>query len=79
MLSNRNIKNVEKNKYRKQRKVKVLRDISLYLCGGAMVLADLGRKITTALRSLSNATVINEEVSKYFQSEFTSSGQLARR
>ncbi|XP_014663131.1 PREDICTED: signal recognition particle 54 kDa protein [Priapulus caudatus] len=27
-----------------------------------MVLADLGRKITTALRSLSNATVINEEV-----------------
>ena len=28
-----------------------------------MVLADLGRKITTALRSLSNATVINEEVS----------------
>ena len=30
-----------------------------------MVLADLGRKITTALRSLSNATVINEEVSEY--------------
>ena len=28
-----------------------------------MVLADLGRKITTALRSLSSATVINEEVS----------------
>lgn len=28
-----------------------------------MVLADLGRKITSALRSLSNATVINEEVS----------------
>ena len=27
-----------------------------------MVLADLGRKITVALRSLSNATVINEEV-----------------
>ena len=27
-----------------------------------MVLADLGRKITTALRSLSSATVINEEV-----------------
>jgi len=27
-----------------------------------MVLADLGRKITAALRSLSNATVINEEV-----------------
>jgi len=27
-----------------------------------MVLADLGRKITSALRSLSNATVINEEV-----------------
>ena len=27
-----------------------------------MVLADLGRKITTALRSLSTATVINEEV-----------------
>ena len=29
-----------------------------------MVLADLGRKITTALRSLSSATVINEEVRK---------------
>jgi intracellular sulfur oxidation DsrE/DsrF family protein len=29
-----------------------------------MVLADLGRKITSALRSLSNATVINEDVSK---------------
>ena len=28
-----------------------------------MVLADLGRKITTALRSLGSATVINEEVS----------------
>lgn len=28
-----------------------------------MVLADLGRKITTALRSLSNATIINEDVS----------------
>lgn len=28
-----------------------------------MVLADLGRKITSALRSLNNATVINEEVS----------------
>jgi len=27
-----------------------------------MVLADLGRKITAALRSLSSATVINEEV-----------------
>ena len=27
-----------------------------------MVLADLGRKITSALRLLSNATVINEEV-----------------
>lgn len=27
-----------------------------------MVLADLGRKITTALHSLSKATVINEEV-----------------
>lgn len=27
-----------------------------------MVLAELGRKITTALRSLNNATVINEEV-----------------
>uniref|UniRef100_A0A8C0BMY4 Uncharacterized protein n=1 Tax=Buteo japonicus TaxID=224669 RepID=A0A8C0BMY4_9AVES len=26
-----------------------------------MVLADLGRKITSALRSLSNATIINEE------------------
>ena len=30
-----------------------------------MVLADLGRKITTALRSLSSATVINEEVNFY--------------
>lgn len=29
-----------------------------------MVLADLGRKITSALRALSNATVINEEVRK---------------
>ena len=28
-----------------------------------MVLADLGKKITTALKSLSTATVINEEVS----------------
>lgn len=27
-----------------------------------MVLADLGRKITSALRSLGNATIINEEV-----------------
>lgn len=31
-----------------------------------MVLADLGRKITSALRSLSNATVINEEASISF-------------
>lgn len=29
-----------------------------------MVLADLGRKITSALRSLSNATIINEEVKR---------------
>lgn len=29
-----------------------------------MVLADLGRKITTALQSLSKATIINEEVNK---------------
>lgn len=29
-----------------------------------MVLADLGRKITTALQSLSRATIINEEVIK---------------
>lgn len=29
-----------------------------------MVLADLGRKITSALRSLSNATIINEEVTQ---------------
>ncbi|CAN7943098.1 unnamed protein product, partial [Ixodes pacificus] len=29
---------------------------------GKMVLADLGRKITNALRSLSNATIINKEV-----------------
>lgn len=27
-----------------------------------MVLADLGRKITSALQSLSKATIINEEV-----------------
>lgn len=27
-----------------------------------MVLADLGRKITTALQSLSRATIINEDV-----------------
>ena len=32
-----------------------------------MVLADLGRKITTALRGLSNATVINEEVIESFR------------
>jgi hypothetical protein len=31
-----------------------------------MVLADLGRKITSALKSLSNATIINEEVSAEF-------------
>lgn len=31
-----------------------------------MVLADLGRKITSALRSLSNATIINEEVRLVF-------------
>jgi len=30
-----------------------------------MVLADLGRKINNALRSLSNATIINEEVSLF--------------
>lgn len=30
-----------------------------------MVLADLGRKITTALQSLSKATIINEEVFTY--------------
>ena len=30
-----------------------------------MVLADLGRKINNALRSLSNATIINEEVSNF--------------
>lgn len=30
-----------------------------------MVLADLGRKITNALHSLSKATVINEDVSCY--------------
>lgn len=29
-----------------------------------MVLADLGRKITSALRSLSTATIINEEVTQ---------------
>jgi len=33
-----------------------------------MVLADLGRKITAALRSLSSATVINEEVISYLVS-----------
>ena len=31
-----------------------------------MVLADLGRKITSAIRSLNSATVINEEVYKDF-------------
>ena len=31
-----------------------------------MVLADLGRKITSALRLLSNATIINEEVGHLF-------------
>lgn len=31
-----------------------------------MVLADLGRKITTALQSLSKATIINEEVNQNF-------------
>lgn len=36
-----------------------------------MVLADLGRKITSALRSLSNATVINEEVSLFIGSFVT--------
>lgn len=30
-----------------------------------MVLADLGRKITSAIRSLNSATVINEEVSAF--------------
>lgn len=29
-----------------------------------MVLADLGRKITSALQSLSKATIINEEVNQ---------------
>lgn len=29
-----------------------------------MVLADLGRKITSALRGLNNASIINEEVSE---------------
>lgn len=35
-----------------------------------MVLADLGRKITNALRSLNNATIINKEVNteKYLAS-----------
>lgn len=32
-----------------------------------MVLADLGRKITSALRSLSNATIINEEVCEIYE------------
>ena len=35
-----------------------------------MVLADLGRKITSALRSLSNATVINEEVNPIFPPKY---------
>jgi hypothetical protein len=30
-----------------------------------MVLADLGRKITSAIRSLNSATVINEEVTLF--------------
>ena len=37
-----------------------------------MVLADLGRKITTALRSLSSATVINEEVCFLIKSSLSS-------
>lgn len=32
-----------------------------------MVLADLGRKITSAIRSLNSATVINAEVGLYFK------------
>ena len=31
-----------------------------------MVLADLGRKITNAIRSLNSATVIDEEVTKIY-------------
>ena len=34
-----------------------------------MVLADLGRKITSAIRSLNSATVINAEVILLFVSE----------
>lgn len=37
-----------------------------------MVLADLGRKITTALHSLSKATIINEEVSARIRQCFDS-------
>lgn len=40
-----------------------------------MVLADLGRKITSALRSLSNATIINEEVSNLMMSRVTGDWQ----
>ncbi|KYO37268.1 signal recognition particle subunit SRP54 isoform X1 [Alligator mississippiensis] len=36
--------------------------LRVFLKSAKMVLADLGRKITSALRSLSNATIINEEV-----------------
>lgn len=36
--------------------------LELYFRFYEMVLADLGRKLTTALRSLGNSPVINEEV-----------------
>lgn len=48
-----------------------------------MVLADLGRKITSALQSLSKATVINEEVwciqSQTQTIKFEGDGQQRRR
>lgn len=42
-----------------------------------MVLADLGRKITNALHSLSKATVINEDVSIHMCKYYSTNNMLA--
>ena len=44
-----------------------------------MVLADLGRRITKALHTLSNATVINEDVSCFYTCAFTRNVQCTFR
>ena len=44
-----------------------------------MVLADLGRRITKALHTLSNATVINEDVSCFYTCAFTRNVQCPFR